>query len=332
MAAFGSAKQVLYIYRFIDVDAFFFFIIKGCLWNEMLIIYTLGASILSIFCMTLHRYLIVVFRINLAQKHVYISLSAIWIGLVGVVGLFVVFEDVDSAVSLQSSLLYCFIAMDYPATSNVLASLFALSFIVGTMVFLCFAYNAIVQKYFQLRANAKQKEMDASGNQPNVKISAQSSKGHQIDLSFGKRHQREKSMGVNELKLVKKSIAIGGSFIGVWLFFVAKIIYELVNQKPVSPVYDVLWGVIATWNPVLNGIILYQYDVKCKQNFNTLLGIDYFRAVSKRVLGKQKRAKTEPPQAAPKGQLNILQMDSRDVKGTIVFSKDTVGPLETVKM
>lgn len=271
----------------------------------------------------------------MAQKHVSICLSAIWIGLVGVVGMFVIFEDVDSAVSLQSSQLYCFIAMDYSATSNVLASLFVLSFIVGTMMFLCFAYNAIVRKYFQLREKAKQKEMEASVNQHIVKFSSQTGKGHKNDTSLEKQHQREKFMGTNELKLVKKSVAIGGSFIGVWLFFVAKIIYELVNQEPVSPIYDVLWGVIATWNPVLNAIILYQYDAKCKQNINALLGIDYFRAVFKSVLGKyksqQKKAKYVR-KAPPKERLDILQMNSSHVKGTIVFSNDSVGPLETVKM
>ena len=248
----------------------------GCLLTEALIVFSLGASILSVFAMTLHRYLIVVRRVHITRKQAFGILSGIWVGLAVVVCLFASMGDMGAAVSLQSNGLYCFIAMHRPDTVTLLASLLVLLFIVGTMVFIVYAYYFIVKRYIDLKKEAK-KRQEVSVQHPadNIKeIEAQQHRKEfspaalilQIRRPKAAGNNQNSTMGDGEIKLLKKAIAIAGSFVFIWVFFVVKIIYEVSNQRPVAVAYDSLIEVMFTAYPIFNGVILYLYDAKCRNN------------------------------------------------------------------
>lgn len=254
--------------------------IIGCLLNEALIVFSLGASILSVSAMTLHRYLIVVRRVHLTRKQAFAFLSGIWIGLAVVVCLFLSLGDMGTVVSLQSSGQYCFIAMHRWDTVSLLASLLVLLFIVGTMVFIVCGYYYIVKRYFYLKKEAKRRQ-EVSAKHPADSIKEIEEAQHyrkqfspvalilQIRLKAARNNQSS-TMGYGEIKLLKKAIAIAGSFVFIWVFLVVKIIYEVSNQEPVAMSYDSLIEIMFTAYPIFNGVILYLYDEKCRNNIQDL--------------------------------------------------------------
>ena len=263
----GKAGTI-YIYY-----SFHSFYLLGCLWTEALIIFTLGASIISVFAMTLHRYLIVVRSYHLTQKQAIAILSGIWIGLAVVIGLFLAFEDHGISASLQSSELYCFIASTRPEVLNVIATISILFFILGTMIFIVYAYYFIVKRYVELKRTAQMKDQ-VSVMHPADNIQQIEAQHHRKEFSpvlLILQRPQGIPIGDSEIKLLKKAIAIAGSFVCIWTFFVGKLLFEVLSQQPVSTFYDSFIEVLFTAYPIFNGVILYLYDAKCRNNIQDLL-------------------------------------------------------------
>lgn len=87
------------------------------------------------------------------------------------------------------------------------------------------------------------------------------------------------TLGDNEWKLIKKSVAIAGTFSGTWILFCAKTVYEVVSGNSAPFWLDQLWGLIATLNPLINCMILYKYDGKVRSNVRELLYLEWIEGI-----------------------------------------------------
>jgi hypothetical protein len=70
---------------------------------------------------------------------------------------------------------------------------------------------------------------------------------------------------------MKKAICICAAFITCWMFFVAKIVYELITKSPAPIEYDSIVVSAAAMHPIINGIVLYTYDAKVRLNIQDLM-------------------------------------------------------------
>ena len=264
------------------------------------------------FGMTLHRYLIVVHGIYLTHAQSYTILAGIWIGIAVLLGVFLPFADLDTFISLQSSDIYCFTAMHRSEPLNVIASLLVLFVVLGVMLFMLYAYYFIVKRYLDLKKADKQRK--------EAKDAAVEGLSHQGIKSPRLQAKESSNMGGNEIKLLKKAIAIAGSFVCIWSFFAGKIIYEVSNSEPVAVSYDLFIEILFTAYPILNGIILYLYDAKCRNNIQELF---YYRSLISRIHMRKKEnssAVAKIPIAAP---LNVFSKDVKTVTAAIV-TLDTI--------
>lgn len=223
----------------------------GCLFSVIGVIYTLGMSILSITAMTIHRYLIVIHQFHMTQNHVYSILVTLWSGLAVIIGGFASSEYfLLNGVGLTSSLIYCFVAIASPEIMNKIAGLIIVFFIAVPMMFLAFAYFRIVGTYSALLAKKKGNESESSEKSPELykndrnenganngkpaqsrvkmlientsklkKPASSLGGGHTKSNSDSSRFRgsramrpRLKSRTQQEIRLIKKAVAITGSF------------------------------------------------------------------------------------------------------------------------
>jgi hypothetical protein len=163
----------------------------GCLFSAIVGIYTLGMSVLSISAMTMHRYLVVVQQFHLTQKHVYMILAALWCGLAIMVAIFASFSQQfrENGIGLTTALMYCFIAVSIPDDLNIVTGSLCLVFVLFAMAFLVFAYYRIIATYSKLLTRKRSRSALLSAD----KI--------------------QRSRTEQETRLIKKAIAIAGSFI-----------------------------------------------------------------------------------------------------------------------
>ena len=75
----------------------------------------------------------------------------------------------------------------------------------------------------------------------------------------------------NEKKLLKKGVAICASFVVTWVFFLFKMMLELGLKKNVPYEYDVFCDFMGVIGPIVNALIIYNYDSKSRQNINELI-------------------------------------------------------------
>ena len=273
----------------------------GCMWSQVLIIYTLGCSILSIFAMTFHRYMIVIHSYYLNQKQVYATIASIWLGMMLCIGLFAASQTQDIAIGLQASKLYCYLAMDSTETHNIISSSFVIFVLLATMLFLVFAYYSIVKRYIDMKAMAAKKKKEESGKSPLRNMEHLPVAGHAKDVSILNR------LGENEIKLIKKAIAISGTFCAIWAFFVGKAIFEMVYHQEVSSSYDVFTVILYAANPIINGIILYLYDAKCRKNINELF---YYKTLVSLLENQRRKRTLVQPQNVDKGHMQLVNLNS----------------------
>ena len=211
---------------------------KRCDWNVNLIIITLGASILSLSLLTLLKYLAIIKAIYPSQRQVTMSIISVWL-FFGILILAFQPLDVDQQDALQTTHLYCFIAL-YSSEPYVMAgSLIVLIYILLNMGFQVWAYSVIVITYSRL-----QKRKRKSGNYT-----------------------------ANEVRLMKKAIGICATFIICWSFFVFKIIYELGSGKESPFILDSIVEFLAALQAIINALILYRYDAKVRRNIQELFPI-----------------------------------------------------------
>lgn len=285
---------------------------KGCFWEVVLIIIFLGASILSVFAMTLHKYLSILHRIQLTLPRVLILIAAAWLLPVLMVILFSCLFDLGNISAIQSSGTWCFLAMNTTEPLNITATILVLLFIASTVSMLIFGHLAIVRAY--KRWSEK-------------KIAAGQADDDQIE---------------KERRLISKSIAISAVFSFSWAFFLGKMMYELISHLQVHPAYENLVEFMGLFSPLLNLFILYRYDAKFRLNIRELFYLDYYL----RFLGAKwpsrngiphgkkddrKRGIKQNSLTKPVGLLNVFNENSKDAATlpTPTRSILNTGPLES---
>lgn len=294
----------------------------GCMWSQILFIYTLRCSILSMFAMTFHRYMIVIHSYHLSQKKVYAIIGSIWLGMALSIGLFAASQSQDTAIGLQASKLYCYLAMDSTETHNIISSSFVIFVLLVTMLFLVFAYYSIVKRYIDMKAMAAKKKNGESGKSPIQKIAEPPADGRANEITIINR------LGENEIKVIKKAIAISGSFSAVWTFFVGKSIFEMVCHQEVSSYYDIFTVLLYAANPIVNGIILYLYDAKCRKNINELF---YYKTLVSILESKRRKRTLVKPQKADIGQIKLVNLNIANA-GEVSTLQQGSFTVSTVKM
>ena len=190
--------------------------------------------------MTAHKYFSIVFRWQFTETKVYWMIVAVWLLPIAAVIPFAILGASGTLLGLQPSYNYCFVAMEGKDTINIVATVFILVVIVGTIIFLIFAHSHILVQYKKWQ----KAKMD---------------------------RERLRKEGV----LIKKSLAISGIFSFAWSFFIWIILYELCTHTKVSAAFDVFWLMLGASIPVLNLIILYIYDAKFSQNIR-----EFWRLIS----------------------------------------------------
>ena len=301
-----------------------FFSIAGSWWSEVLLVYSLGCSVLSIFAMTLHRYLIVVHSYRLTQDQVYMILTTIWAGLLVGLGLSSLFQNAESVVGLQSSQLYCYIAMDSTYIANIVSSTIALFFLAGIIMFICYAYAHIVKRYMDLLAAKKQKKREGTIGEPEV-FSLVNIGEAAPPLT------RTPTIGENETKLIIKAMAFIGSFTGIWSFFIGKAIYEIALHTQVSVEYDIVIVLLLSAYPILNGLILYMYDAKSRNSIRELF---YRKSLFSILESRRRRIAFQPPQLDLPNRQLVVPIGNGNANADTAIENGTlsINPSVTVRL
>jgi hypothetical protein len=171
----------------------------GCEINATAILLTIGSSVLTLLFMTIHRYLIFIWRYHLSQNQIYQTIAGIWIFFGMVASLYLSSRYVEEGVALQSSKYYCMIDFTTNEPRSLLIVYLVLSVVGITMFFITYAYSAIVSTYMRLKRRAAQMMMGPT-------TVAQVSKS-----------KRDQEMSSQEKLLITKAIAISGAYIICWV-------------------------------------------------------------------------------------------------------------------
>lgn len=242
-----------------------------------MIIITLGASILSLSLLTLLKYLAIIKAVYPSQRQVTLSIIGVWV-FFGILILAFQPLDVDQQDALQTTHLYCFIAL-YSTEPYVMAgSLIVLIYILLNMGFQVGAYSVIVFTYSRL-----QKRKRISGNYT-----------------------------LNEVRLMKKAIGICATFILCWSFFVIKIFYEVVSGKESPFLLDTIVEFLAALQPIINGLILYRYDAKVRVNIQELFPILLNFSMQDQSTKREKKQNEIAMKAGKAGA--IVDLDGKDLQ------------------
>ena len=213
----------------------------GCLVQTALFLVLLGASICSVFAMTAHKYLSIVYQWQLTERHVSAMILVSWLfPFLLLVGFSRTTSNSSNNgivfIGLVSTKHYCFSVLYVDDLVVFIGAIIILTFITGTIIMLVLAHAHILMKYREWKRTGR-----------NVR-------------------DRLRKEGI----LIKKSMAIAGIFTLQWTFYIAYILYELASHKPVSLGYELFWEFLGVAIPILNLVILYVYDAKFKQNIITL--------------------------------------------------------------
>lgn len=256
----------------------------GCLTQAALIMEFLGASILSVFSMTAHKYLSIVFQWQLTDRHVAAMIAVSWLLPLLLTLLYITSSQVDMFIGLQASNNYCMLALDY-ATKGVIL---ILVFILGTIFILVFAHWHIIIKYRQWKKDSENEE------------------------------DKTKKEGI----LIKKSIAIIGIFSITWSLYMIQIVYEIAAHKQVPAEYGIFWEIVGVSNPVLNLVILFIYDAKFKRNIMALPFVNFLRKSIDSPLATKQDAVHTLPVAVQNG-FPALKLANEGNLSTVIIKQNT---------
>ena len=114
---------------------------RGCIINAILVLFTLGPSILSVVGLTAYRYLAIIHQINLTQSQTSAVIGGIWIVTPIILGVFMAAgSDLESLFGLQPSGLYCMVVGEYRLLVNILAGSAVFCYIFIPIVFIIVCY------------------------------------------------------------------------------------------------------------------------------------------------------------------------------------------------
>ena len=195
------------------------------------------------FAMTAHKYLSIVYKWQLTDRHVTGMLIVSWLTPLIILAWLPLADSTGTLLGLQASRIYCLIAYDRPETFNFVSAMLVLSFIISTLACLVLSHLHIIIKY---------RKWTNAGSESDDTMLAEAMKKEAI--------------------LLRKSIAIVGSFSITWSFYIYQMIYEIATHKQVPAEYDTFWVFLGVNRPILNLVILYIYDAKFNRNIFELFG------------------------------------------------------------
>lgn len=219
----------------------------------------------SMAAMTINRYLIVIKQVYLTESQVNYILIGIWMSLGIVIGILLGTGFYINNVAVQSSRLVCMLKWylslkallmsrwsdDPGAVAAIIAVLVS---IIIPAISMIFVYSKIILFYMSAKRKAKQNALATQS-----KVAAQ-------DSLFG-------DISPEEKRLIIKSCAICGFYVGGWMPYLCKIVIELSTSTPVSPAFDAFCCLTALLNPIINSIILVMFDYKIQRIVFDLFGI-----------------------------------------------------------
>ena len=84
-----------------------------CFWEVVLVIASLGMSIVNVFLISAHRYLVIIFEYSISQLQAKIIIAISWIGLLALIGgISHIYSLSKGALSgLQNNFMYCYLAL-----------------------------------------------------------------------------------------------------------------------------------------------------------------------------------------------------------------------------
>lgn len=203
---------------------------------------------MSVFGMTFHRYMVLLYRFEFSKTLVWAFIAFLWLTPFSLC-ILILHYGVETV--LQTSKLYCLVDFTSTTPINIASSVLIFLFIAVTMLFLIFAYSRITFTY--LRAQDKKKNRNANGEL----------------------RRRVTVMSEKEVRLIKKAFAINLAFIFCWVSFLGKLVYEASTHQPVNYGFDAFLDFLGCLNPCLNFFILYYFDAKCRMNINELFDYEF---------------------------------------------------------
>lgn len=228
----------------------------ACFWEVILITASLGMSIVNVFLISAHRYLVIIFEHSISQLQAKIIIAISWLGLLALIGgISHIYSLSNGALSgLQNNFMYCYLALSSNDPVNQVVGSLIIFIISSVIIFIIFAYSSIVIKFSRVNRSLNE--------DINNSIS--------IDSSPTKKGLKT----AQEKNLLKKSIAICASFIFSWIFFDFLAIYEVTMHEEAPSIYHSFIDVVALAFPVVNFYILYHFDSTVKKNIRKLLKLD----------------------------------------------------------
>ena len=224
----------------------------GCIANAHIILLAAAASVMSVTMLTLNRYLIIIHHYYLSKLQTRLIIGSFFATLVALAVVFEVIGFSEYGVALMTLRLYCFLTFWSMEPLAILSTAILTFLLFGSISFLFFAYYSIITFYM----NAKKKQLI---NQQN--ISSLSGKSIKLPLSD------------NEIKLIKKCLAITCGYLACWFPYLLMVAVEFITQRPPTLWLDTTAAFFVCCGPAINGAVMILYDAKVKRNVYELLGI-----------------------------------------------------------
>ncbi|KAJ3320562.1 hypothetical protein HDV06_005185 [Boothiomyces sp. JEL0866] len=259
----------------------------GCLIDTLLVLGGCFASVLTIFAITLERYLAVMYGKILKVSEIWIMIALIWVASL-LIAAFPWYTDTYGYVlALQPGREICTVAWWDRHPMNILMLSLCLVTLALAVSFICFAYFMIVLKYYEtqaavrgsgakssLKSSTVDKEPEKKIIKSNMKVSSQSSSSHATKSELISAPKDKERM------LLIKSIIISGTFIFCWYCeshartpYLLMIIYSLSSGLPAPPFWDSFVSIAALINSAVNPVLLVTLDLRIRSNVCEFLGI-----------------------------------------------------------
>jgi hypothetical protein len=150
--------------------------------------------------------------------------------------MFLFFGNTENAIALQPSRLYCYQAA-WSTIPGVIASvILVIAFFIATLGSISYCNFSLVM----LMRTAKVK------------------------------HDKKRK----EWLLTKRAIVISVSFMAYFTPHLIRILAEFSSKQPVSDILDTITSYIIMSSPLINGILLIQYDTRIRRNIKDMFGVD----------------------------------------------------------
>ncbi|KAJ3270748.1 hypothetical protein HDV01_007440 [Terramyces sp. JEL0728] len=247
----------------------------GCLLDTLLVLGGCFASVLTIFAITLERYLAVMYGKILKFSEIWIMIGLIWV-LSFLIATFPWYTGTYGYVlALQPGRQICTVAWWDRHPMNILMLTLCLLTLAASVSFIFFAYFL---KYFQTQAAVK-----VSGGKPSLQssttdpvpekkaIKSSAKASAQSSSSQATKSELISAPKDKEMMLLIKAIIISGTFIFCWTPYLLMIIYSLITALPAPPFWDSLISIAALLNSAVNPILLITLDSRIRSYVVELL-------------------------------------------------------------